>query len=218
MKQVCMFLILCILITSFSALIYAENETGEDFSDNNVYQRNEDAEEFPEIVMETVEFLPDNEELFAGYVSQVFEITEDDEQLFDYDSDIVIETIEPSYKAALDTQNQKALDLFKAMASEVANGKRESTAFRVSLYDLGFTKLTFSAEELGVELFDEEGNISQEAIDAMRSLLTVDVQVLIPYLLAESPYEFYWFDKTAGYRLSLFLFGIGFINIMGKGD
>ena len=88
--------------------------------------------------------------------------------------------------------------------SAVANGTKTSTAFSYTAADI-YSKDEFTAEDLGLSslvVFDEAANewrISPEAnagIAAVRN--SVEILTVLDCLLADSPFELYWYDKTRG--------------------
>ena len=96
------------------------------------------------------------------------------------------------------TGSEKVIyDSLKKQIREVAMGKRTSTAFTISLSDLGMTK-QYTAKELGVSTLVTGNKISEEAQQAMRSILRIDNRRIMDCLLADCPYDLYWYDKVAG--------------------
>ena len=100
---------------------------------------------------------------------------------------------------------EPSLSLYKALRTRVSNvaaGKDGDTAFAISYGDV--FQNTFTAEELGVNDIIIDGSITQEAKDAAmatmkqnRSEIRVTEAVLC--LIADSPYELYWYDKSEGH-------------------
>lgn len=80
----------------------------------------------------------------------------------------------------------------------VANGEKTSTAFEISVDELGFEKTEWTAEELGVEAIIEDGDFSPEAVEAISAMLDFDLYAIMQALLADCPYELYWYDKVSG--------------------
>ena len=95
---------------------------------------------------------------------------------------------------------------YRVIAGElpaVAAGERASTAFLITKDDLGLDKTVWTAEELGVPSIletNEAGQtiISPKAQDAAVAKVSFDLNRLTDALLADFPYELYWFDKSAG--------------------
>ena len=81
---------------------------------------------------------------------------------------------------------------------EAAAGLRESTVFRFPFEDLYETR-TFTAQELGIESILVNGAVSQAAKEAAKSMMAVpDYTAINQALLADCPYELYWFNKVDG--------------------
>ena len=96
--------------------------------------------------------------------------------------------------------------LLKDGAIEIAAGNRSSTVFSGSISDLTAygepTKTLFSAEDLGLETINSANRSKAE--NKVKELLGVSggISPAIYALLADCPYELYWFDKTSGWSSS----------------
>ncbi|MBR4443872.1 MAG: hypothetical protein IKS52_11465 [Clostridia bacterium] len=96
--------------------------------------------------------------------------------------------------------------------AEIAAGGRDSSVFSFLYEDIfrevypekidgdGVLVLRFTAEELGVQAILANGALSKEARAAAKNKLRVNTAALRDALLADAPYELYWFDKTAGIK------------------
>ncbi len=105
--------------------------------------------------------------------------------------------------------NALIYNTLKAQISLVAAGQRMSTEFEITLADLGLEGKAWTAEELGVDAIVVDGSYNQAAVDALEALLNFDFKQVVHNLLADCPYELYWFDKTEGtaatsYKMSIF--------------
>lgn len=96
------------------------------------------------------------------------------------------------------------LEVYTAMRekiSDVAAGEAETSRFQVPVS--GFLEKTFyTAQELGLEeaaLTDADGKLSQAAREAVYKKTGWDHKAVLMALLADSPYEFYWYDKTGDF-------------------
>ena len=133
----------------------------------------------------------DSAELSNGYLDKVFH-----EQIRKKNG----RRLAPKNNASkLDGMNyQVYMQLYQDICA-VAAGERESTVFTVELADLSI-QTSWTAEELGVSSLVTERNgrkvISAEAKEAVNTLLGLDVPLIIRTLLADCPYELYWYDKT----------------------
>ena len=112
-----------------------------------------------------------------------------------------------SAREQLNDANKAIYDYLKSLLAEVAAGKRTSTEFTVpfsvveSFYDGPWT-----AEQLGVSAIYKNG-LTSEAMDAADAKLgSLDVSKVVSALVADCPYELYWYDKTTGPVVMLPLF------------
>jgi len=81
---------------------------------------------------------------------------------------------------------------------QAAAGLRESTVFSFSFEDL-YEQRTFTAEELGIEAILVDGKLCDEAKEKAKSMMTApDYSAINRALLADCPYELYWFNKVDG--------------------
>lgn len=137
--------------------------------------------------------LPDNDELFAGYVRQLLYPKSGDAVLF------------RSYgETALTNDLDKAIyeKLKEKIEYVAANGG--STEFTLTLQDLGI-KESWTTSEVGISAWIENGGFTQEAKNAIQTqIFTQDARKIINLLMIDCPYELYWFDKTAGYSSSAY--------------
>lgn len=131
--------------------------------------------------------LPDNAELFAAYVQREF-----DREIYGE-----IALFGTSAGDRLSGLERAFYDELKPALAEVANGTRSSTAFTVSA-DL--SSLTWTKEQLGVSTIVSGGSLTSEAQAAVAEKFSqaLDAKTLLSCLLADCPYELYWFDKTTG--------------------
>ena len=105
--------------------------------------------------------------------------------------------------AVLSGVNQAVYNKLKPEITKVADGIRSSTVFEVSVEDFGLEKLFWTAEELGVpSLFGEDNEVTEQAINALVEKVGFDIDALMRALLANCPYDLYWYDKVAGVSTS----------------
>ncbi len=127
--------------------------------------------------------LPDNDELFAGYVDSVFN-TGSDEPLLN----------RSTAGSTLTGANANLYSLLKEKITLVANGQLEDTAFTFSAADV-YPKTDFTYAELGAT-----PNDSAEINNAFKNnKIYPDFSAVILALTFDCPYEFYWFNKTVSY-------------------
>ena len=88
--------------------------------------------------------------------------------------------------------------------SNSGSGTAYSTVVRIPLSDLAeyYPKMQYTAQELGVASIIENSAISEKAWDAFMAKFKLDAGAAVDSLVADSPYDFYWFDKTRGYTYS----------------
>lgn len=134
----------------------------------------------------------DNDEAFSAYVEyKMYE-----------DMPAAAET-KPSLKAAkkpLDGQNALLYEALKTQIEKVANGEETSTVFTIPVTELGLQE-SYTDTELGLDSLIENGAVSGAAKTAISGLFTYDGEKVVNCLLADLPYDLYWFDKskTGGY-------------------
>ena len=98
-----------------------------------------------------------------------------------------------SGRASLSGLNRKLYDALVPMIREVAQGKRTSTMLKVDDVAAGLSDSWWTAEQLGVSLDDKDllgmTLLAKEGFDQRR---------IMQALLADCPYDLYWFDKVTG--------------------
>lgn len=126
--------------------------------------------EVTETIYPEEDVLPDNEELFAGYIEQAFF------------GDRGISLLSSSHhSAALGESMTKVYESLKSKVAAVASGSISKTY--ISMYGL-----SIDLEAAGVE--------------DMKSKFSDVMDLLLDCILADCPYELYWFDKTEGINYS----------------
>ncbi len=94
--------------------------------------------------------------------------------------------------------NKTIYDILKQDISAVAAGNQASTVFEISADELNLEKNSWTAADLGVESIIVDGSISKDAANAMMEKLGYDLNKINGSLLADHPYDLYWYDKTEG--------------------
>ena len=122
--------------------------------------------------------LPDSDELFAGYAMQVFY------------GDSGVAHLSNFGEAELDGYN---LILYRALKEGVADLAAEGGEAQV-VVDLGEDAITWESRAES----DEE--LRAEASQELQS--HINLNMIMSCLLADCPYELYWYDKTEGVRMS----------------
>ena len=133
--------------------------------------------------------IQENDALFEEYVRSLF-----------YESGESEFRLKPADASDVLTGANAALyEKLRDAILEVASGEQTSTRFAVPIADLGLSKTSWTAQELGLNtLVDENNRATQEAMMAAVSQLNLDLDLVHYALLADYPYELYWFDKVEG--------------------
>lgn len=144
---------------------------------------------------DVLEELPENDELFEGYVNELF-----------YGS-YGIETFGNFAEEKLEGKDAVAYGILKENIKKAAAGELSDTRFLISFEALGVPADGYTASDLGVASIIENGRISEAAQNALAQKVRINLGSVLNYLLVDCPYEFYWFDKTVGvssnsYRMS----------------
>lgn len=92
----------------------------------------------------------------------------------------------------------------KAMVKAVADGEESSAKFEIPVERLGI-KSTWTKEELGVtgELLEGNRLTDETRTILIEQIFSQDNSKIFDLLLVNHPYDFYWFDKTAGTSYTL---------------
>ena len=134
--------------------------------------------------------MPDEEELLEGFLLQEASETAETKSVQGTKKD----------RGSKLTGNDKVIyDELKKALSEVASGDRTSTVIDIPMSKLAGGQWEFTADDLGVETVMEDNVINSDAIDAFEEVFSFDSEKILHALLADMPYDLYWFDKTVGY-------------------
>ena len=112
---------------------------------------------------------------------------------------------------ALEGVNRTVFRNLKAQIASVAAGERTSTIMEIPVADLGLSKTSWTAAELGVESLvvigpDGQKTLSDEAMEKVNEQVGFSLRPVITALLADCPYELYWYEKTMGTDLKSYSF------------
>ncbi len=143
-------------------------------------------EEYTESLEDVLEELPENDELFEGYLNELFYGSYGTATLGDY------------AEGNLEGNDATAYQILKDKIEKIASGEISNTKLLVPFEALGVPSDGYSASDLGVSSLIENGEISQAAQDALAKKVHIDLRKVLNYLLVDCPYAFYWFDKTEG--------------------
>ena len=91
----------------------------------------------------------------------------------------------------------KLYTLLRQKVEKVAAGELDNTEFLLSIRDI-YEDVAYSAADLGVDtLTDANGEVTLPAVFAFWIETQADVSKVIDALLADCPYDLYWYDKTS---------------------
>ena len=127
-------------------------------------------------------------ELLNGFVQQCF-----DETLPTYKR--------PLRRSAGETLTGKELlayNYVKTLVAQVARGELENTAFSIPLSEFSTETGPWTAEDLGVSSIVIGNTLNTEARDEVRRRVSFDFAKVQSALLADCPFELYWYDKVNG--------------------
>ena len=149
----------------------------------------------------------DNDEVFSGYVNRELGLDQDFNGGFIEDSQDVETVSTPALRSNFSSSrltgyNRILYGQLLQKIRQVAAGEISNTVFELSLREMELEGLSWSAQELGVEAIvatNAEGKkyITDEAKAAAKSLLAISYASVNKALLADCPYDLYWYDKTA---------------------
>ena len=112
------------------------------------------------------------------------------------------------YRYEMTGNEQIAYEKIRNYIIEVANGDRVCTAFTITFADLELgNHHAFTAEELGVDSIIVDGRITDEAANAMLQMASINMQDIVYRVLADLPFDCYWFDKTAAVKADNYSIG-----------
>ena len=136
------------------------------------------------------------------------DLADNDELLMEYlQKGMTGKTRSGMLKAAVNTRgsklkgnNRAVYDLLRPEIAKIASGERTDATIVLPLRDINPDdyKDAYTAADLGVDSIIVDGEFNNDAVDAVYGMYSVDFEMVLSALLADMPYEFYWFDKTAG--------------------
>ena len=90
--------------------------------------------------------------------------------------------------------NKYVYDYMEEYIIDVAAGKKWNTVVTIDLS--GIISLKYTAKDLGIKQITSGKGISEEARKAVGKKINYNMELIEDALLADHPYELYWFDKT----------------------
>lgn len=138
---------------------------------------------------------------------QEIDLPEPDELLMEY----MDQTVQLELKAQSDSvktprgdrligNDRKVYDRVRTAFLQAAAGKRSTGVVRVPMTALMGSKTSFTAQELGVSSLVSGRSIAPAAARAFYQKWQFDPQALLDAIIADLPYEAYWFDKDIGFE------------------
>ena len=158
-----------------------------------------------EVVLPSDTGAPSSDELFAEFVERSFEgqpLSKASRKL-------------RSAVSSLQGYDRAIYNYIAGQLPQIAAGEQASTEFEITTEIMGLEKNSWTAEELGVDAVfakDENGNYfvpadAQEAAFA-KVKEAINLSRILDVLLAEHPYELYWYDKTTNAGTKMTIFGL----------
>ncbi len=148
-----------------------------------------EAKVFAQSYIPEADTLPSNDELFEGYAISEFE-------------NEIYGELAPFGVAAgnrLTGSTKRLYDILKPKIEAIANGTRTSAEIEIKPSDI-LTKLSWTKKELGLSVLAQNGKYTKQATrkvgDELNELINLDA--LLSAMIADMPYDIYWFDKTEG--------------------
>lgn len=153
----------------------------------------------------------DNDQAFAGYVNRELELTSD---LRTDEGDIAerSDKLQKNFASSrLTGYKRKLYDILAAQVRKVAAGDLTNTHFKITASQLGLKGKMWTASQLGVPSLFGYDSISEDAIAALEKKLGLSADnyfdEILPCLVADFPYDLYWYDKTSGEKNKYSAFG-----------
>ena len=169
-------------VTAEEEAIFDDREPAEETSEAQIIF----SESEPEEIFSDVD-LPDNDTLFSDYVGRLFGIG-NDALLFSDDR----------AGSGLEGVDKAVYDYLKDEITRIAAGENTYAVVHVPTSMVLDGKMVYTAEELGLDTVTG----SKDEIKIPFQDFKNDLQQIINALLADCPYEFYWYDKTAGVSMN----------------
>lgn len=147
-----------------------------------------------------------NDELFYDYMlSMAFEsLSEELQNDFDSRSEPAYNASGISARSFLKGNDLKAYDYLIEEIKKIAAGERHSTIIEFSPEEIGGSGCCgpWTAQELG--LSSDDWNAALVALDNKAKAFKFNFSKVVGALLADCPYDLYWFDKTTSYSYKAF--------------
>ena len=160
-----------------------------------------------------------SEEMFSGYVDKNFRSAAVPGK----------RKLRASARSSLSGPDQAVYSFLVSEIMQIANGGQTSTIIEIAPEILGMEQTSWTAQDLGVDsiwqlddsgaiLKDEDGNglLNPEAVAKVREKPPVlNTSKIINALLADCPYELYWYQKKRGTRTVSFAYSTAYDTATG---
>lgn len=139
-------------------------------------------------------FCPDdglsNEDAVSGYIESQMSVPHPAKKR-------LLKAARSTAGSRLDTQERRLYELLSPLIREVAEGRRDSAAFALPINAI-YDNVAYTAADLGLDSLLIGGEVSIDAAQAFWDRIDLDIARVVNALMADMPYELYWYDKTAG--------------------
>ena len=146
----------------------------------------------PGVVVTDIEGdLADNDELLEGYLEQ---------QISGGNADGLGKAGKIDRGSKLTGNNKAIYDLLRPEIEKIAAGERTDATIVLPLKAINPTvfKTKYTKEDLGAKSIVVDGQFTPEALDSMYELYSYNLNEIISALMADLPYEMYWYYKIWG--------------------
>ena len=146
----------------------------------------------PGVVVTDIEGdLADNDELLEGYLEQ---------QISGGNADGLGKAGKIDRGSKLTGNNKAIYDLLRPEIEKIASGERTDATIVLPLKAINPSvfKTKYTKEDLGAKAIVVDGQFTPEALDAMYELYSYNLNEIISALMADLPYEMYWYYKIWG--------------------
>ena len=101
---------------------------------------------------------------------------------------------------AQNSPERRLYEKMRPLIKEVAAGNRSSAVFTFPIREI-FDNVAYSASDLGLSSLtwdEDDGEVNFFAALAFMNRVNADISIVLNALMADLPYDMYWFDKTHG--------------------
>lgn len=203
-KFLSMLLSIAVVLTTVNLPMLATNVYAEETSQDSKVGYCDGSEFVAHAYSEESEYDYTNEELFEIYAAKTLGLKSDE-----------VPATRLSYVGEhLTGLNKEIYDILKSEIINIANGRRDNAIVEIGLPDIvDYFNLHYTKEDLGLDTLLDGENFSEDANTAIKKKWTEQVNAAFSIekvndaLLADCPYELYWYLKTTGVYTS---YGFGY--------